>query len=123
MSHEPAGTMPPQYEVHQVPYSWNKAFAPVGQWESPWHAFFAYSEGQAFNAVIRWVKDQPPRLPFEEADVGDDGYADYYLARAGIEELGRLSSGEKSFLLAVGFYKPHLPFNAPKNTPMRGELL
>lgn len=114
VSHEPAGTMPPQYEVHQVPYSWDKAYAPVGQWATPWHAFFAYSNGRAYNAVIRWVKDEPPRPPFECGDVDDDGYADYYLAQAGIEELKQLSSGEKPFFLAVGFYKPHLPHCAPK---------
>ncbi len=114
VSHEPAGTMPPEYEVHQLPYSWDKAFAPVGRWASPWHAFFAYSNGRAYNAAIRWVKDEPRRLPLECGEVDDDGYADYYLAESGIEELRRLSQGERPFLLAVGFYKPHLPHNAPK---------
>ena len=28
VSHEPAGTLPPQYKVHQMPFSWDKAFAP-----------------------------------------------------------------------------------------------
>ncbi|MEE8451322.1 MAG: sulfatase [Thermoguttaceae bacterium] len=114
ISHEPGGTMPPEYAVHQVPYSWDKAFAPVGLWKTPWHAFFAYSEGQAYNAVIRWVKDEPPRLPLECGDVGDDGYADYYLAQAGVEQLRRLADGDRPFLLAVGFYKPHLPHASPK---------
>lgn len=114
VSHEPAGTLPPQYEVHQIPFSWDKAFAPVGRWASPWHAFFAYADGRAYNAVIRWVKDEPPRLPFECVEVDDDDYADYYLAEAGIKELKRLSATDKPFFLAVGFYKPHLPHNAPK---------
>ncbi len=114
VSHEPAGTMPPQYQVHQVPYSWDKAFAPAARWASPWHAFFAYCNGRAYNAVIGWVKDEPPRMPFECGEVGDDGYADYYLAGSAIEELQRLSARQKPFLLAVGFYKPHLPHNAPK---------
>jgi arylsulfatase A-like enzyme len=114
ISHEPAGTLPPEYEVHQLPFSWDRAFAPVGRWTSPWHAFFAYSNGRAYNARIRWVKDEPPRLPLECGDVNDEGYADYYLAQSGIEELRRLSQGKKPFLLAVGFYKPHLPHNAPK---------
>ena len=114
VSHEPGGTMPPEYEVHQQPFSWDKAFAPIGRWKSPWHAFFAYSNGRAYNSAIKWTKDEPPRMPFESGDVGDDGYADYYLAQSGIEELTRLSRGEKPFLLAVGFYKPHLPHNAPE---------
>jgi arylsulfatase A-like enzyme len=114
ISHEPGGTMPPEYKVHQVPFSWDNAFAPLGRWESPWHAFFAYSNGRAYNAVIRWVKDEPPRLPLESADVDDNGFADYYLAQAGIEQLQRLAAGSKPFVLAVGFFKPHLPHNAPQ---------
>jgi arylsulfatase A-like enzyme len=114
VSHEPGGTLPPEYEVHQIPFSWDRAFAPVGRWASPWHAFFAYADGRAYNAVIRWVKDQPPRMPFECGEVNDDGYADYYLARSGCDELKRLAAADKPFLLAVGFYKPHLPHAAPK---------
>lgn len=113
VSHEPGGTMPPEYEIPQMPFSWDRAFAPVGHWASPWHAFFAYSDGRAYNAVIGWVKDEPPRLPFECAQVGDDGYADHFLADAGIAELKRLSEADRPFFLAVGFYKPHLPHNAP----------
>lgn len=114
VSHEPAGTMPPRYEVHQMPFSWDKAFAPRARWASPWHAFFAYENGRAYNAVIRWVKDEAPRLPYECGKVDDDGYADYYLAQAGITELKRLSVQERPFFLAVGFYKPHLPHTAPE---------
>lgn len=114
ISHEPAGTMPPQYELAQVPFSWDKAFAPKAHWATPWHAFFAYSGGHAYNAVIRWVRDEPPRMPFESGDVGDDGYADYYLADSAISELRRLTTGEQPFVLAVGFFKPHLPHAAPK---------
>jgi arylsulfatase A-like enzyme len=53
-------------------------------------------------------------MPFECGEVDDDGYADYYLAQSAAEELKRLSAGDKPFLLAVGFYKPHLPHNSPK---------
>jgi len=113
ISHEPGGTMPPDYRIPQVPFSWDKAFAPSAQWKSPWHAFFAYSEGNAYNAVIRWTKDETPRLPFESANVGDEGYADYHIAQAGIGEINRLADGDRPFLLAVGFFKPHLPHNAP----------
>jgi len=114
VSHEPAGTLPPRYEVHQVPFSWDRAYAPAGRWASPWHAFFAYSNGRAYNAAIRWVRDEPPRGPFECADVNDDGFPDHHLAEAAIAELHGLSTGTRPFLLAVGFYKPHLPHNSPR---------
>ena len=114
ISHEPGGTMPPEYTVHQVPFSWDKAYCPSGPWENPWRAFFAYDKGRAYNKVIRWTKEEPPRLPLECADVGDKGYADGWIAEAAVQELESLRREEKPFLLAVGFFKPHLPHNAPK---------
>ncbi len=51
---------------------------------------------------------------WEAADVPDDGYSDGKLAALAIEKLVSLKANEKPFFLAVGFLKPHLPFNAPK---------
>ncbi len=51
---------------------------------------------------------------FEAADVPDDAYHDGKDAQAAMQELDRLSQGDKPFFLALGFHKPHLPFNAPK---------
>lgn len=48
---------------------------------------------------------------FEHPDVPDNAYPDGMIADRAIAELGRLK--EKPFFLAVGFAKPHLPFNAP----------
>lgn len=48
----------------------------------------------------------------EAADVDDEGYADGKLATLAIEALERLQA--EPFFLAVGFFKPHLPFNAPR---------
>lgn len=49
---------------------------------------------------------------FEAADVPDNAYHDGMDADAAIQELGLLK--DKPFFLAVGFHKPHLPFNSPK---------
>jgi arylsulfatase A-like enzyme len=51
---------------------------------------------------------------FEAADVADNLYSDGQVADRAIEKLGMLSKKEEPFMLAVGFYKPHLPFNCPK---------
>lgn len=48
----------------------------------------------------------------ECADVDDDAYHDGREALKAIEQLNALKDGP--FFLAVGFHKPHLPFNAPK---------
>ena len=113
VSHQPGGVMDPEQKVHQVPFSWDRAYAPVGEWETPWRAFFSCAGGKAYNKVIRMKKDEP-RLPHERADVPDTGYADGLNARAAVNELRTLARGEAPFFLAVGFYKPHLPFNAPQ---------
>ncbi len=50
---------------------------------------------------------------FEKADVPDDTYPDGRLATRAIADLKRLANKDQPFLLAVGFFKPHLPFVAP----------
>jgi iduronate 2-sulfatase len=54
------------------------------------------------------------QAPYEAADVPDDGYSDGKLANLAVATFGRLKAEGKPFFLAVGFFKPHLPFNAPK---------
>ena len=53
--------------------------------------------------------------PTERADVDDDAYAD---GQTAIEAVERLKAARKRtdqpFFLAVGFLRPHLPFNAPE---------
>jgi iduronate 2-sulfatase len=50
----------------------------------------------------------------ELADVGDDAYYDAEITEDSIRTLERLSAQDKPFFLAVGFMKPHSPYNAPK---------
>ena len=44
----------------------------------------------------------------------EDGYLDVRIRNEAVNQLHRLSSGNKPFFLAVGFLKPHLPFCAPQ---------
>jgi iduronate 2-sulfatase len=46
--------------------------------------------------------------------VPDNAYFDGRVADTAIDTLRELSKGDKPFFLAVGFWKPHTPFNAPK---------
>lgn len=110
VSHKPGGVTDVAQKIHEVPFSWDRSYAPTGAWKEPWRAFFSYAHGHAENRLM--LKREPPRYPYESADVADDGYADGLNAQAAIRELNQLK--DKPFFLAVGFYKPHLPFNAPK---------
>jgi len=51
---------------------------------------------------------------FEAPDVPDTAYKDGKLAQRTVQDLKRLAEADNPFFLAVGFWKPHLPFNAPK---------
>ena len=51
-------------------------------------------------------------LPWEVADVPDNEYGDGDINERAIATLREIK--DKPFFLAVGYFKPHLPFNAPK---------
>ena len=51
---------------------------------------------------------------WESADVPDETYGDGLVAKKAVEDLRRLKEMDGPFFLAAGFFKPHLPFVAPK---------
>ena len=54
------------------------------------------------------------KRPTDKADVSDEAYYDGAMAANSVQLIKELSQGDKPFFLAVGFKKPHLPFNAPQ---------
>lgn len=90
-----------------------KAFQPEGKWKG---------RGYLSEEAIRLVREYTEKNPnakrqgmgpaFESPDVPDSAYPDGLIAEHAIKELNRLK--DKPFFIAVGFKKPHLPFNAPK---------
>ncbi|MBD3675022.1 MAG: sulfatase [Planctomycetaceae bacterium] len=61
------------------------------------------------------IKGRRNRGPaYESADVDDEAYADGLVAKKTINDLRRLKTEGRPFFLACGFFKPHLPFVAPK---------
>lgn len=52
-------------------------------------------------------------MPYEMADVPDSTYFDGEIALKATNYLRRFAKAGQPFFLAVGFKKPHLPFNAP----------
>ena len=50
----------------------------------------------------------------EIADAPDSAYYDGAQTDWAVKRLAELKQGDQPFFLAVGYYRPHLPFNAPK---------
>jgi len=86
---------------------------PDGGWKGR-----GYITQEAIEQMNKYNSENPNtdgRGPaYEAADVPDNHYPDGANADHAIEELRRLKAGGKPFFMAMGFYKPHLPFNAPK---------
>ena len=95
-------------DKRELPYSWDEMLFNPGKWKTGWNAFFGYADGSNRQSMNRQVK------PYECADVQDEGYPDGLTANLAIEKLRDLKDLKQPFFLGVGFFKPHLPFNAPK---------
>jgi arylsulfatase A-like enzyme len=98
----------PEGAPPELPHSWDEMLFDAGKWGTGWNAFFGYADGSNRNARHGEVK------PYECGDVPDEGYPDGLTARLAVQKLGELAGKKSPFFLAVGFFKPHLPFNAPK---------
>jgi arylsulfatase A-like enzyme len=73
------------------------------------------AKAKAAGANKKKAAPRPARgEPFEMADVPDNAYTDGSLAEMAIAELRERKETGQPFFLAVGFVKPHLPFNSPK---------
>ena len=62
---------------------------------------------------INLVQEGNRSLAYESANVNDEAYFDGKIANKGIDDLRKLKDNKQPFFLALGFKKPHLPFNAP----------
>jgi len=75
---------------------------------------YALAESRAVAAKNARQSRRGRGPAWESADVPDDTYADGLVANKAIADLRRLADMDQPFFLAVGFFKPHLPFVAPK---------
>lgn len=89
----------------EMPFSWDRRLMPYEKWGTAWNAFFGYADGSNRNM------ERGAYPPFEKADAPDTAYPDGLIAEQAAAQLRELQ--DEPFLLAVGFFKPHLPFTAP----------
>ncbi|MBU1822797.1 MAG: sulfatase [Bacteroidetes bacterium] len=98
----------PKSNQLELPHSWDEMLFDPGKWKTGWNAFFAYADGSNRQSRNGEVK------PYESARVSDEGYPDGLSAQLAITKLNELARKKQPFFLSVGFFKPHLPFNAPQ---------
>jgi arylsulfatase A-like enzyme len=88
---------------------WSKpAWRPKG---IPW---YRRSENHELHEKRQKQENRKRGPAWESADVPDNAYADGVLAERALADLRRLKAKDQPFFLAVGFFKPHLPFIAPE---------
>jgi arylsulfatase A-like enzyme len=110
ISHYPGGTS--DSGVLEMPGAWDRQSSPAGIWGTAREAFFSYAGG-----ITRTIGVSPRTeigVKSDGTSLDDTDYADGWIANDAIARLQSLKTAGKPFFFAVGFFKPHLPFNAPK---------
>ncbi|MBO9153694.1 sulfatase [Chitinophaga sp. GCM10012297] len=98
----------PRSNELELPNSWDEMLMDAGKWQTGWNAFFAYADGSNRQSRKGEVK------PYEAGTGDDEAYPDGLTAALAVKKLKELAVKKQPFFLGVGFFKPHLPFNAPQ---------
>ena len=84
-------------------YTWDYTINPWGRDKEEEYKINTLAPRQ-YGGTLSWL----------EADGKDEEQTDGIVASEAIEQLDKFSKSGQNFFLAVGFYKPHTPFVAPK---------
>jgi iduronate 2-sulfatase len=109
ITHHPGGLTGPNWAKgpEELPGAWDRSWVPADTpWKTPQALMHGYAGGKPRS---------PGQSPPIEMGVGDDHlYPDAWIADEAIKTLGKLADEQQPWFFAVGFFKPHLPFAAPK---------
>ena len=92
----------------EVPGAWDELATPMGPWKRGWGIFFAYADGKhredggGHKDLMEFTVEKDTDLP------------DGLMAETAMAKLAEYKDAKKPFFLGLGFFKPHLPFVAPK---------
>jgi iduronate 2-sulfatase len=90
----------------ELPGSWTRSWIPTTPWGEAEKIMHGYANG---------VARTPGKTPaFEAFDGPDKAYPDAWVADEAVATLQDLAKRSEPWFFAVGFFKPHLPFAAPK---------
>jgi arylsulfatase A-like enzyme len=94
-------------------FHYNKDVQEASWSENPWMPKGGHrvSYDPTTNNVV--MKSGNGRV-YEAPDVADSSYPDYKIAQKTISDLRRFKKSGESFFMACGFFRPHMPFYAPK---------
>ena len=99
--------------VGKIFHNWHTAVkGDPRSWSSPEFLHYANHGDDKPQVTGEAPKDFATAPKCECRDVSDEAYYDGRVAAEAIRVLGEVKS--QPFFLAVGFWKPHAPFNAPK---------
>jgi arylsulfatase A-like enzyme len=82
--------------------------------EPPWRPEGWGSRTPAMAATTERLSERGRGLIYEIGDVPDSEYTDGRIAARTVQDLARLKESGEPFMLFCGFYRPHLPFYAPR---------
>lgn len=90
----------------ELPGAWERAWIPETPWKTAEGMMHGYANGGARKS------GQTP--PFEATEGPDSTYPDAWVADEAVTTLRSLAKSDRPWFFAVGLFKPHLPFAAPK---------
>ena len=86
----------------------------IEEWDEEWYPYSTGWRNYISEENTLLENNGEHGYAYESPNVDDDAYNDGKTANKSIEDLKKLKEAGTPFFLAVGFVKPHLPFNAPK---------
>ena len=109
------------HNIFPDPQSWSQPeihvdgfpFDPDAVYRSP-EALASIAKVQTLPPLDQYGHRYIKSFATESPDVPDDAYYDGAQTTRAIETLRGLGSKGKPFFFGLGYYRPHLPFNAPK---------
>jgi iduronate 2-sulfatase len=108
ITHHPGGLTgrnwaePPE----ELPASWDRSWLPRTPWPHAEGIMHGFAQGRPR------VRGESPAL--EAVDGDDHVYPDAWIADEAVATLRDLARADAPWFFAVGFFKPHLPFAAPR---------
>lgn len=92
-------------------FHWGSGFNDVSSWHRYHYEEFSWDNG-IYNLPENSIGGKAASS--EMADVEDTEYVEGKITEKAILELEKFKENQKPFFLAVGYFRPHLPYNAPK---------